>query len=112
MFWKLFQMYPWSLITTVALPVVTGFVAVIGGIVWSQAGYENLKHQFAEDERARRIEENVNAIHQDNTTLQSTLALLNSYNDKLLAAGKRDEVLVALINRRLIPLSQVGQYVV
>jgi hypothetical protein len=59
----------------VVLPIVTGLVAIIGGIVWSGAGYENLKHQFTEDERARQIEETVTAIHEDKTDIQGALKL-------------------------------------
>jgi hypothetical protein len=99
MFWQLFQTYPWGVITTVVLPIVTGLVAIIGGIVWSGAGYENLKHQYTEDERARRIEQTVNEIHEDQTGVQTTLQLLESYDNKLSAAGKRDAVLVAFINQ-------------
>jgi hypothetical protein len=99
MFWQLFQTYPWGVITTVVLPIITGLVAIIGGIVWSGAGYENLKHQFTEDERARRIEETVTAIHEDKTDIQGALKLFEFYDNRLAEAGKRDAVLVALINQ-------------
>jgi hypothetical protein len=99
MFWQLLNAYPWGLITTVILPLVGGVGAVIAGVFYGAAGYETLKRQFVEDRRAERIEQSVTAIHEDKTDLQTTLALLSSFNDKLTAAGKRDEVLAALLNQ-------------
>jgi hypothetical protein len=96
MLWQIFQAYPAAFIFTVLVPIIGGLGAATFG---SWGGYENLKHQFNEDERARRIEEGVNAIRDNKTELQSTLHVLESYNDQLQAAGKRDAVLIALINK-------------
>jgi hypothetical protein len=96
MLWQIFQAYPATFIFTVLVPIIGGLGAATFG-TWG--GYENLKHQFTEDERARRIEQTVKDIHEDQTGVHSTLKLLESFDNKLSAAGKRDAVLVALISQ-------------
>jgi hypothetical protein len=96
MLWQIFQAYPAAFIFTVLVPIIGGVGAATFG-TWG--GYENLKHQFTEDERARRIEQTVNDIHNDKTGVLGTLKLLQFFATKLDAAGKRDAVLVALIDQ-------------
>jgi hypothetical protein len=95
MFWELLGAYPMSFVASVIFPVLAGVAAICG----SFAGYENLKHQFDSDQQAKRIEEGVSSIRADSTAHAATLRLLESYEKKLTAAGKRDTVLTALINQ-------------
>jgi hypothetical protein len=95
MLWKLFDAYPATFILTIIFPLVAG----IGAFVGSWGGYENLKRQFASSQQSQRIEQGVSSLLSNDSVLQSTLRLLESYNEKITAAGKRDAVLAAIINQ-------------
>jgi hypothetical protein len=96
MVWKLIDTYPVMFMLTVVVPLIGGVAAALIG---SWVGYENLKRQLSSSEQSQRIEQGVAKIATDATSLQSTLRLLETYNAKLSSAGKRDEVLVALIHQ-------------
>jgi hypothetical protein len=96
MLWKLFDVYPAMFLLTIVAPLLGGFGAAVIG---SWVGYENLKRQFSSSEQSRRIEQGVNDLRSNKSELAITLQLLESYNEKITAAGKRDAVLVALINQ-------------
>jgi hypothetical protein len=93
---QLLDAYPVMFILTIVVPLVGG---VGTGIVGSWLGYENLKRQFLSAQQAQRIEEGINTLSSNSPALTTTLDLLKSYNDRITAAGRRDAVLVALINQ-------------
>ncbi len=95
MFWELLRTYPWSFTVSVILPILAGVGVVFG----SFAGYENLKHQLTSDQQSGRVEARVDSIMAAATAQNATLKLLESFNGKLDAAGRRDTVLTALINQ-------------
>jgi hypothetical protein len=96
MLWQLFQAYPGIFVFTVLGPIIAGVGAAMFG-AWG--GYENLKHQFATDQQSQRIEDKVTSLGINNDALISTLHLLEARDEKLKSSGKRDTVLVALINQ-------------
>jgi hypothetical protein len=85
--------YPWAFLSTIVFPIVVAIGAVGVAVVSSLAGFETLKERFASSQQSQRIEQGVGSA------LQSTLRLLESYNEKLTAAGKRDAMLAAIINQ-------------
>jgi hypothetical protein len=95
MLWDIAGAYPWAFVGLIVLPIFAGLGALVTGF----AGYENLKHQLASDQQAQRIEQGVNEIRDKNTALETTTALLKTYEEKLAASGNKDAVLTALINQ-------------
>jgi hypothetical protein len=99
MFWEVARTYPWAFASTVVLPVVVAIGAVIAATFGSLGGFETLKGRLAAAQQSDRIEQGVNEARSNSSALQSTLRLLEFYNDKVSAAGKRDATLTALINQ-------------
>lgn len=99
MFWEVMRAYPWAFLATVALPVVVAIGAVFVAAFSGLAGYETLKGRFTSSQQSQRIEQGINSLLSNDSTLQSTLRLLESYNEKLTVAGKRDATLAAIINQ-------------
>jgi hypothetical protein len=93
---QLFYTYPAMFILTIAVPLIGGLEA---GVIGSWVGYENLKRQLSSSQQTQRIEEGIRTLSTNNSTLATTLDVLKSHNDRITAAGKRDAVLVALINQ-------------
>jgi hypothetical protein len=91
--------YPWAFWSTVVFPVVVAIVATIAAAFSSLAGFETLKGRLASSQQSRRIDEGVSKLLSNDSERQTTLHLLESYNDKITAAGKRDETLVAIVNQ-------------
>src|SRR4051812_38589209 len=96
MLWQLFDRYPAMFFLTIVVPLVGGLGT---GIIASWVGYESLKRQFSSSEQSQRIEEDLRDLRSNNSALATTIDLLRSYNDKIIAAGSRDAVLTALINQ-------------
>ena len=95
MIWQLAQAYPGATAATIFAPML----GAVLGLVAAWGGYENLKHQFASDEQAHRIEDSINAIRDKNMALENTTALLKGYEERLATSGKRDELLSALVGQ-------------
>jgi hypothetical protein len=91
--------YPWAFWSTVVAPAVVAIVAVVAAIFSGLAGLETLKGRLASSRQSERIEQRVNSILSTDSALQTTLHLLETYNDKLVVAGKRDAVLAAIISQ-------------
>ena len=91
-----FSAYPGTFIITILIPIIGGLGAAFFG-AWG--GYSNLKHQFASDQQSQRIEDKVSSLGINNDALVSTLHLLESRDEQLKLSGKRDTVLVDLINQ-------------
>ena len=91
--------YPWAFWSTVVFPVVVAIVATIAAGFSSLAGFETLKGRLASSQQSRRIDEGVSKLLSNDSERQTTLHLLESYNEKITAAGKRDETLVAIVNQ-------------
>jgi hypothetical protein len=109
MLWEVMRAYPWAFLSTVALPVVVAIAAVAGAVFSGLAGFETLKGRLASSQQSGRIEQGVNTLLSNDSALQSTLRLLESFNEKVTAAGKRDIVLSAYIAQyqRLIRAASV-----
>jgi hypothetical protein len=99
MFWEVMRAYPWAFLSTVALPVVVAIGAIIVAAFSGLSGFETLKGRLASSQQSQRIERGVNKLLSNDSALQSTLHLLESYDEKITAAGKRDAVLAAYINQ-------------
>jgi len=99
MFWDIIRVYPWAFASTVIFPAVVAIVAVVAAVFSGLAGFETLKGRIASSQQSQRIEQGVNNILSNDSTLQSTLRLLESYNDKIAAAGRRDATLTAIITQ-------------
>ena len=99
MFWEVMRAYPWAFWSTVVAPAMVAIVAVVAAIFSGLAGFETLKGRLALSQQSQRIEQGVNSLLSNESALQITLRLLESYNDKLAAAGKRDVILAAIINQ-------------
>jgi hypothetical protein len=93
---QLFDAYPTMFILTIAVPLVGGLGT---GVIASWVGYESLKRQLSSAQQTQRIEEGIKTLGSNSSALTTTLDVLKSYNDKITAAGRRDAVLVALINQ-------------
>lgn len=97
--WEIVRASPWAFLSTVVLPIVVAIGAVAVAAVSGLAGFETLKERLLSSQQSRRIEQGVDRILSNDSALQSTLHLLESYNDRITAAGKRDTTLVAIINQ-------------
>jgi hypothetical protein len=99
MFLDVMRAYPWAFLSTVVFPVVVAIVAIIAAVFSGLAGFETLKGRLASSLQSQRIDDGVSKLPSNDSERQSTLHLLESYNEKITAAGKRDATLAAIINQ-------------
>jgi hypothetical protein len=99
MVFDVMRAYPWAFWSTVVSPLLVAIVAIIGAVFSSLAGFESLKGRLASSQQSQRIDEGVSKLLSNDSERQTTLRLLESYNEKITAAGKRDATLAAIINQ-------------
>jgi hypothetical protein len=88
----LLQNYPISFLITIVLPLITGVAVAVGG-------YDTLKGRAESDAQLNRIEWNTEQSLRQMPDVTATLTTLNCYEQKLAAAGARDEALVAVMTQ-------------
>ena len=96
---ELMRAYPGAFWATVVLPVVVALVALGGAAITGYSGFETLKGRLAASQASVQLQQKVDQLLADSSTIQSKIQTLSYYDQKLIEAGKRDKQLGDLITQ-------------